>query len=501
MNENILSLKEIRKSFFGKEVLHGINLSIRKGSVHGLVGENGAGKSTLMNVLGGVFPYDSGEMTVNGQKYEPHSPKDAQRMKIAFVHQELNLFPNLSVAENLFIENLPAGLLGSVKYKKIYDDTEQYLKKFNILVNPRTKVEALSMGVRQTIEIAKALVINANLIIFDEPTTSLTKVEKDNLFRIIKELKANGVTIIYISHILEDVFELCDDVSVLRDGTMIASMAIEDTDEKNLISLMVGRKLENIYPTVEKKIGEEILKCENICSEPLVKNAGLTLRRGEILGIYGLMGTGRTEFMRAVFGLDKIESGKIIYKGKDFTRHTPKEAVEAGIAFVTEDRRNEGLLMPKSVEENLLLVHLPALTNKFGVVDVKKGRSLVEESIKSMHTKVQDYKTQMVYNLSGGNQQKIVLGKWIMNHPEVLILDEPTRGVDVGAKYEIYTIIQQLAKENSAILVISSEMEELMGICDRIIVMSAGRISGEVERNEFNQNTIMEMSLAGGKKE
>ena len=251
---------------------------------------------------------------------------------------------------------------------------------------------------------------------------------------------------------------------------------------------------------MEKTIGEEVLRCEHIASEPLVKDASLTLHRGEILGVFGLMGSGRTELMRALFGLDKISGGGITYKGKDFTHHTPKQAIEAGIAFVTEDRRDEGLLMPKPVEENLLLVHLPSLANKLGVVNQKKGEELADESIQALRTKVQNKKTQMACNLSGGNQQKIVLGKWIMHEPEVLILDEPTRGVDVGAKYEIYTIIQERAKQQSCVLVVSSEMEELMGICDRIVVMSAGHMAGEIERSEFEQNSIMEMALAGGGK-
>ena len=500
MSTDILTLKGIRKSFFGTEVLHGIDISIRKGSVHGLVGENGAGKSTLMNVIGGVFRADEGEMLVDGRPYIPQSPKDAQKAHIAFVHQELNLFSNLTVAENLFIEDLPTGTFKQVKYKQMEQETIKYLKDFQVDVNPKTKVENLSMGVRQSIEIAKALIINADIVIFDEPTTSLTKVEKDQLFRIIADLKARNVTIIYISHILEDVFELCDDISVLRDGALVATMPAEETNRGKLISLMVGRKLDKVYPTVEKTIGEEVLRCEHIVSEPLVKDASLTLHRGEILGVFGLMGSGRTELMRALFGLDKISGGEIIYKGAPFTHHTPKQAIEAGIAFVTEDRRDEGLLMPKPVEENLLLVHLPSLANKLGAVDQKKGEELAKESIQALHTKVQNKKTQMACNLSGGNQQKVVLGKWIMHEPEVLILDEPTRGVDVGAKYEIYTIIQERAKQQSCVLMISSEMEELMGICDRIIVMSAGHMAGEIERSEFEQNSIMEMALAGGGK-
>lgn len=500
MSTDILTLKGIRKSFFGTEVLHGIDISIRKGSVHGLVGENGAGKSTLMNVIGGVFRPDGGEMLADGKPYAPQSPKDAQKARIAFVHQELNLFSNLTVAENLFIEELPLGAFGQVKYKQMEKETVRYLKDFQIDVNPKTKVENLSMGVRQSIEIAKALIINADVVIFDEPTTSLTKVEKDQLFRMIGDLKARNVTIIYISHILEDVFELCDEISVLRDGSLIATMPAGETDRDSLISLMVGRKLENVYPTVEKTIGEEVLRCEHIASGALVKDAGLTLHKGEILGVFGLMGAGRTELMRALFGLDKISSGEIIYKGKNFTHHTPKQAIEAGIAFVTEDRRDEGLLMPKPVEENLLLVHLPALAGKLGAVDRKKGEELADASISALHTKVQNKKTQMACSLSGGNQQKLVLGKWIMHELEVLILDEPTRGVDVGAKYEIYTIIQARAKEQSSVLVVSSEMEELMGLCDRIVVMSAGRMAGEIERSEFEQNSIMEMALAGGGK-
>ena len=498
MADTILELKGIRKSFFGTEVLHGIDLSLRRGSVHGIVGENGAGKSTLMNVIGGVFRPDSGEMLVDGQSYSPQSPKDAQNAKIAFVHQELNLFSNLTVAENLFIENLPTGACRQVQYKYMAQETTRYLEQFRIHVNPRAKVESLSMGVRQSIEIAKALIIQARIIIFDEPTTSLTKVEKDNLFRIIDELKSSGVTIIYISHILEDVLELCDEITVIRDGSTIDHVPAKETTRDDLIGMMVGRKLEKIYPTVDKQLGEQILSCEHISSGAMVADASLELRCGEILGVFGLMGAGRTELMRAIFGLDAVSGGTITYKGRDFTAHTPLQAIRAGFAFVTEDRRNEGLLMPKSVEDNLLLVRLPAIANRLGVVNTAEGGRLSDASIAALRTKVQNKRTQLVCNLSGGNQQKVVFGKWIMNEPEVLILDEPTRGVDVGAKYEIYTIINKLAQQRSAILVVSSEMEELMGICDRILVMSRGKITGVCSREEFDQNRIMEMALAGG---
>lgn len=495
---NILEMSDIRKGFFGAEVLHGINLTLKKGEVLGLVGENGAGKSTLMNVLGGVLVPESGEMKVRGEMYSPVSAKDAQAAKIAFIHQELNLFSNLSVAENLFIDDLPTKGLNKIQYKHMRQTAKEYLEKFKVNASPNSKISTLPMGVRQTVEITKAIIKDAEIIIFDEPTTSLSQVEKDNLFEIIQNLKETGVSIIYISHILEDVFNICDRISVLRDGHMIGTKNTVKTKKEEIISLMVGRKLTNVYPTIDKVMGDVLFEAKNICVGKSVQDASLKLRSGEILGIFGLMGAGRTEFMRAIFGVDKIDNGEILFKGNVNYKPSPIQSIQQGIAFVTEDRRLEGLLMPKSVEDNIVLVKYGDITKKLGVIDKSKVEEMTDKSIKDLSIKVQDKKLQLVRNLSGGNQQKVVIAKWLLKSPEILIMDEPTRGVDVGAKYEIYAIIQQLAKEGSGILFVSSEMEELIGVCDRIAVMKGGRVVGEIDRSEYNQETIMHYALAGG---
>lgn len=493
-----LKLSNIKKSFYQVEVLHGVNLEIRSGEIHGLVGENGAGKSTLMNVIGGVFPSDSGLMEINGSAYKPVTPMDAQNAKIAFIHQELNLFSNLSIAENLFIDNLPVNRFGSVQYRRMHAEAKRYLKSFSISnVNPNRCVEDLSMGVKQSVEIIKALMKAPDIILFDEPTTSLSIKEKIQLFEIIRELKKNGISIIYISHILEDVFELCDRISVMRDGFVVSTKEKDQTDKDETVRLMVGRKLDNIYPTVEKTVGDVIFSGEHIFVGKAVCDVSFQVRAGEIVGVFGLMGAGRTELMRALFGLDEMDAGSILLNGKPLEKQTPQNAIAHNIAFITEDRHREGLLLPKPVEDNIILVTLDSITNALGMVSRPKASVCTDQAIKDLKIKVRNKKLQMASNLSGGNQQKVVIAKWLLNHPKVLIMDEPTRGIDVASKYEIYTIIQTLAKNGSAILFVSSEMEELMGICDRMLVMSNGRICGEVDHDTFDQQTIMNYALIG----
>ena len=497
-NDIILSLSNIRKGFYGTEVLHGLNFEVKRGEVHGLVGENGAGKSTLMNVLGGIYIRDDGEMRINGELYDPQNPKDAQKAGIGFVHQELNLFPNLTVAENMFLENLPLTGSHMVDYKKMRKEAEGYLKKFGVAAKASAKVEELPMGVRQTVEIAKVLSGNAKIVIFDEPTTSLSQKEKDNLFKIIEDLKKEGITIIYISHILEDVFELCDTISVLRDGNLIDTQPTSDLTEHDIITMMVGRELTNVYPTIEKEIGEVVFKAEHVVQGRMVRDVSIELRKGEIVGLFGLMGAGRTEFVRTLFGVDKMDSGKVIFKGKEMKNLSPKKCIRSGMAFVTEDRRDEGLIMPKPIKENLSLVNLYRMRNGIGVVNRKKENSEADRAIKEFRIKVMDKDEQLARNLSGGNQQKVVIGKWMMGNPEMLIMDEPTRGVDVGAKYEIYSIMLEMAKQGSCVLMVSSEMEELMGVCDKILIMSKGKIIAELKKGEYNQETIMNYALKGG---
>jgi ribose transport system ATP-binding protein len=493
--QTILQIKDIKKSYFGVEVLHGINLDIKKGEILGLVGENGSGKSTLMNVLGGVTPKDSGEMILNGKPYLPVSPKIAQQEGIAFIHQELNLFSNLSVAENLFIDELPHNKFCAVNYKYMREKANEYIQKFEIQATPSVKVETLTMGVRQTVEIAKALVKNAQIIIFDEPTTSLSMREKDKLFKIINQLKNGNVTIIYISHILEDVFELCDRISVLRDGNIIGTEEKQNYDRPRIIQMMVGRELNQVYPTIQKQIGEVLFETQGVCQGNKVKNVSLKLRSGEIVGLFGLMGAGRTEFVRTLFGVEKMDSGEVTFNGQKLRRISPQDCIDEGMAFITEDRRQEGLIMPKTVKENLVLAKMDKMLKTLGMVDRKKEEEESDAAIAELNIKVYDKNVQQVKNLSGGNQQKVVIGKWIMRSPKLFILDEPTRGVDVGAKYEIYTIINNMAKNGSAILFVSSEMEELMGVCDRILIMSKGSISADIPKNQFSQETIIKYSL------
>ena len=497
MSEYILELKDVRKGFFGVEVLHGVNLAFKRGEVYGLVGENGAGKSTLMNIIGGVFPADGGEMLLDGKPYQPVTPRDARAARIAFIHQELNLFSNLTVAENLYIDELPKTKMGAVDYRLMRREAGSKLKELGLDINPGALVNDLPMGVRQTVEIAKALLMDAHIILFDEPTTSLSEKEKDYLFKTIRSLKERGVAIVYISHILEDVFDLCDEISVLRDGAIIGSRRRGEFEKGDIVSMMVGRKLEKVYPTIEKEIGGELFSARDITAPPAVKGCSLTLHHGEVLGIFGLMGAGRTELVRAMYGLDPMASGSMVFDGQEIKKPVPKDCINRGIAFITEDRRGEGLLMPKPVDENLILVKIDEIATKLKVVPKKEDDRLTDESIRELGIKVSNKKLQLATNLSGGNQQKVVIGKWLMKSPKMLIMDEPTRGVDVGAKYEIYVLILELAKQGSGVLMISSEMEELMGVCDRIIVMGNGRFRGELTKAEFNQEKIMAMALGG----
>lgn len=495
----VLQMSEIRKGFYGAQVLHGINLDLRKGEILGLVGENGAGKSTMMNILGGVIPFDSGEMRLNGTAYIPGTPKDAQKSGIAFIHQELNLFSNLTVAENMFIDGLPRGRMFNVKYKEMREKAQEFIDKFELQATPNTKVESLPMGTRQMLEIAKALLLDAKIMIFDEPTTSLSHREKDKLFSIIQQLKENGVSIIYISHILEDIFHLCDRVSVLRDGHIIGTDDKCNLDKNRIIKMMVGRELSQVYPYIEKNTGEIVYTAKGIKRGDILKNVSLSLRSGEIVGLFGLMGAGRTELVRVLFGVDKMDEGEIIFNNKVIKNINPETCIKHEIAFVTEDRRQEGLLMPKSVQVNLVLAKLNKMVRHFGVVNRKAENSEAVDAITDLKIKVQNKDTQLVKNLSGGNQQKVVIGKWLMRAPKLFMMDEPTRGVDVGAKYEIYSLINDMAKKGSTILFISSEMEELMGICDRILVMNNGCITADIPRAEYSPEAIISPAIQGGK--
>ena len=500
MSDVVLKLEGITKSFSDVTVLKGVDLELKKNRILALCGENGAGKSTLMNILGGVLLPDSGTMYIDGSLYAPQNPNDARERGIAFIHQELSLFSGMSVKQNFMIDDLPVNRIGVIDEKAIKQRINENLSGFIEGIDINMLIENLNVGVRQLIEIAKEVAKKAKIIIFDEPTTSLSTKEKEKLFKIIGDLSAGGTQIIYISHILDDVFRLCDDILVLRNGEAVGYKAKEDYSIEEVIGDMVGRSLNNLYPFVGKEPpGEEVLNVEGI-SNKVLRGVSLSIRRNEIVGMFGLMGAGRSELARAIFGLDKVFSGTIVINGERVDDVTPQKAKNKGIAFITENRSEEGLLMPKPVTDNIVLASLKDLTNKKlkFFVDNRKTADACDSTIENLNIGLHDPYRQTASQLSGGNQQKVVIGKWLLTVPRLFILDEPTRGVDVGAKFEIYNHINRLVTENrSGVLFISSEMEELMGVCDRILVMSGGRVTGELGRPDFNKEKMLMMAIKG----
>lgn len=493
MKETILAFEHITKHFFGITALVDVSLELEKGRVLGLIGENGAGKSTLMNILGGVVIPDEGVMRLQGQPYAPTNPRQATDHGVAFIHQELNLFTNLTIAENLFIDSFPKlGKSPLIHKKSIADQTKALLDSLNLDLEPTTQVESLAPGERQLVEIAKALHGDPQLIIFDEPTTSLTAKETRRLFNMLEQLKAAGKSIIYISHILGDVQKVADDLAVLRDGKVVGTGRVEDFTINRMISMMVGRDLEHIYPQkTSTPTSEEVLNVEQISQTGIVKDISFTLHKGEILGVFGLMGSGRTELARMIFGMDEYEAGRVVLNDQTLPPQLPRASIQKGMAFVTEDRRNEGLLMHVSVADNIGLVVLPEFVKT--VARFVKTSELIEsvkQIIQTLKIKVASVKLP-AKSLSGGNQQKTVIGKWLLTNPAVFLMDEPTRGIDVGSKYEIYVTMGKLAAQGTGVLFISSEIEELIGICDRILVMSRGELMNRFERAEFTKEEIL----------
>lgn len=493
MSASILAFKGIEKSFFGVRVLRNVSFELEQGHALGLIGENGAGKSTLMNILGGVLQPDAGELTLAEERYMPRNPKDAVQRGVAFIHQELNLFTNLSIAENIFIDSFPRlPGLPFINKRAVKARVSKYLDAVDLHASPDALVESLSLGERQLVEVAKALSTDAKVIIFDEPTTSLTARETERLFKLIERLREQGTSIIYISHILNDVRRLCDDIVVLRDGEVVGSGTREKLSIDQMISLMVGRKLEQLYPPrTSVPLEESVLNVKGLSQAGIVKDISFALHKGEVLGIFGLMGSGRTELARILFGLDPFETGEIVVNGVRQVHFSPRTSIQNGLAFVTEDRRDEGLLMDLSIAENMALVALPKFTKSLLQIDRTRMYREAKEVAGSLHVKSDAIERQEVKSLSGGNQQKVVVAKWLMAKPSVFVLDEPTRGVDVGAKYEIYSIINDLAAQQVGMLVISSEIEELIGICDRILVMSNGEIYSSFSRSDFKREEIL----------
>ncbi len=494
MPEKILEFEGISKSFFGINALNDVTLEMEAGTILGLVGENGAGKTTLMNILGGVLPADSGHMRLFGEEYVPLGPAAAIERGVAFIHQELNLFTNLTVGENIFISGFPRyKAFPLVDKKRMNNSAEPLLQSINLDVSPGTKVETLSPGERQLVEITKALAADAKIIIFDEPTTSLTAKETRKLFDIIRQLKEAGTSIIYISHILDDVLALVDDVAVLRDGKLMATGPKEEFPIRRMISLMVGREIENLYPEKSSTPGSvQMLSLQGISQPGIVRDISFDLHKGEILGLFGLMGSGRSELARIVFGIDPHKEGEVLVEGEPLTAEDPQGCINRGMAFVTENRREEGLLMDHTIAENLGLVSLPAFVTGLGkFVRESELYDAAREIKETLSIKSGDISEALAKSLSGGNQQKVVIGKWLMSKPKILILDEPTRGIDVGAKYEVFTIVNRLASQGTAVLVISSELEELEAMCDRILVMSRGEMTGAFDRAEFDREVLL----------
>ncbi|MDO4478804.1 MAG: sugar ABC transporter ATP-binding protein [Lachnospiraceae bacterium] len=501
MSEYAIELNHITKSFGDVQVLKDVTLKVKKGQIVGLVGENGAGKSTMMNVLDGIYQKNGGEILVDGKPYNPHGPKDAAAAGIAFVQQELNLFTNLSVLENLYITGMLKNAVGLINKKAMYNVVKEKLKEIGADdLSPNAIIGTLPMGQRQMVEITKSIMIDANVIIFDEPTTSLSNSEKVKLFKIFNQMREQGKSIIFISHILEDVMEYTDEIAVLRDGEIISQRPTAECDTNTIIKEMVGRELTNIYPTCEKEVGDVVFQAKNICSADRFDNVNLDVREGEIVGIFGLMGAGRTELMRCIFGLDPMTSGEVVYKGNQIKPVTPENCIDNGMAMITENRREEGLLLPKTLTENIVLSSLKTHRkngNRF-FMDAAKEKEDAAKMRDSLLIKTFDVHKQQAGTLSGGNQQKVVFAKWVLSDPKVFILDEPTKGVDVGAKYEIYSIIQNLAKEKSAVIMVSSEIEELMGICDKILVMAENKFTGEFSREDgFVPEEIMKYCVGG----
>ncbi|PCJ96288.1 MAG: ABC transporter [Flavobacteriaceae bacterium] len=495
----LLQLKNIKKSFGKVEVLKGITFSLDEGMILGLIGENGAGKSTMMNLLGGIFPPTAGEMFLNGETYLPNSPIAAQSKGVAFIHQELNLFPNLSIAENLFINQFPKKRffgVSRIDKKTINVKAKELLGQVGLTMDPNKKVEELSPAPRQLVEIAKALGANPKIIIFDEPTTSLSHHEAKKLFELIKKLKAQGIAMIYISHNLDDVLKLVDSVAILRDGELVRMDEKKSFDIQTMVKEMVGREMLEFFPGRMKKIGKKVLEVENLTAKGFIKDVTFHIKKQEVVGFYGLVGAGRSEMVRVLYGLDRFDSGSIVWKGELIDKTNPVLSIQRGIAFLTEDRIEEGLLTRMNIQKNAQLAALGHFTkgllhriNRF------EAKEKVKEKVYATKTKYENLTEQLVSTLSGGNQQKIVLAKWLLTDPELLILDEPTKGIDIGAKREIYGLINNLVENGSSVLMISSELEELMGLCDRIIVMSKGKITASFDKSQFERNTILEVAL------
>lgn len=491
--EYCVEMQSISKHFGGVQALKNVDFRLRRGEVRALLGENGAGKSTLMKILAGAVSADSGIIEIDGKPATIRSPKDSRDLGVSIIYQEFVLAPQLSVAENIFLDRL-SEKSGIVNWKKINAAAKKLLMEMGFdMIDPRKQVGSMPVAYQQIVEICKSLSQDAHILILDEPTAVLTFGEIERLFGIVKKLKDCGWGIIYISHRLEEVFQICDTATILKDGEFVGEYDVNTLTKRELVNLMVGRTMSNYYPARDHNIGKTVLSVSHLAAGSSVKDVSFYVRAGEVLGISGLVGAGRTESMRAIFGIDKIDSGEILLNGKSVRFSSPDAAVKAGIGFLPEDRKNEGVVLSQSIRFNTTLSNIGSFS-RFGINSYSKERKIAEELLTKLHTKYGGLEDP-VSSLSGGNQQKVALAKWLAANCQVIILDEPTRGVDVGAKSEIYSIINSLAQDGAAVIMISSEMEEIINMCDRAVVMRQGIVTGELDKKELNEQALIALAM------
>ena len=490
-----IEMKGIDKSFGTNQVLKNAGFYLKDGEVHALMGENGAGKSTLMKILTGVYTRDAGTVYVDGKEVLYKSPQEAEKAGIVFIYQELNVLFDLTVEENLFMGKEITKGFGICNKKAMREKAQEIMDRMGVNIPVTALMSDLSVGQQQMVEICKALMVDAKVLIMDEPTAALTQSETKILFEVIKSLREKGVSIVYISHRMEEIFELCDRITVLRDGTYVDTRYIKDINMDDIVQMMIGRTIGERFPKRDVQIGEEVLRVEGLTHEKLFHDIDFSVKAGEVLGFSGLMGAGRTEIMQAIFGNIPVKSGKIFIEGKEVVIKNPRQAIKAGIGFITEDRKTEGLLLEKSIAENIEIANLNKIS-KNSVLQAAKQKEIVKKGSEEFRIRCfgPDHEC---HNLSGGNQQKVVLAKWIYTDPKILILDEPTRGVDIGAKKEIYSVINDLAAKGVAVILVSSELPEVLGMSDRIAVVHEGKITGILDASEADQAKVMTLATGG----
>ncbi|WP_066687466.1 sugar ABC transporter ATP-binding protein [Christensenella intestinihominis] len=497
MEDYILQMKHITKSFPGVRALNDVSLDVERGSVHALLGENGAGKSTLIKILNGLYKADSGEIFLDGEKVLIKDTIDALNKGISFVFQELNLISSLSVAENIFLGRQLKTKSGLVDWKSMNQKTKQILDELEFKIEPTAIVERLSVAEKQMVEIARALSTNVKLIVMDEPSATLTKKELEVLFRTVRRLQKQNVTVLYISHRLEEIYELCDKATILRDGMVVSTYNVKDLVREQMIKDMVGRSIDQEFPVrTICTTNEEVLRVENLSTKSKLKDINFALKKGEILGLAGLVGSGRTEIARAIFGADRRESGNFYINGEKVRITNPSDAMKNGIALLPEDRKDQGLALKFSIEWNVSVANLEKIckSRKLKVLNVSKEKEVADYYVEAINIKTSSVKKETEF-LSGGNQQKVVIGKWLFAGMDILLLDEPTRGIDVGAKYEIYCLMDEIVRQGKSIILISSEMPEIVSLCDRVLVMNSGEIKAELTGKEIDSESILECAI------